>query len=155
VVDTGTSSFVAVSHYLIENDVHEQIRLSGKKVVVHAIIVGGSTLKETLNDLYELARQLPPEVDIVVWLNEHFGLIKQGDKSFTDMEVFKQNRHRIRGTVHLPLRTAATFGEDIKEMMARHLTFEEAVASPDFTLMAKQRLRIIEIDVRKKLRAVL
>ena len=155
VVDTGTSSFVAVSHYLIENDVHEQIRLSGKKVVVHAIIVGGSTLKETLNDLYELARQLPPEVDIVVWLNEHFGLIKQGDKTFTEMEVFKQNRHRIRGMVHLPLRTAATFGEDIKEMMARHLTFEEAVASPDFTLMAKQRLRIIEIDVRKKLRAVL
>ena len=27
VVDSGTSSFVAVSHYLIENDVHEQIRL--------------------------------------------------------------------------------------------------------------------------------
>jgi hypothetical protein len=70
-------------------------------------------------------------------------------------KVYKQNRHRIRGLVHLPLRTAATFGEDIKEMMARHLTFEEAVASPDFTLMAKQRLRIIEIDVRKKLRAVL
>ena len=34
VVDTGTSSFVAISHYLIENDVHEQIRLAGKKVVV-------------------------------------------------------------------------------------------------------------------------
>ena len=73
-------------------------------------------------------------------------LIKQSDKTFTDMEVFKQNRHRIRSIVHLPLRTAATFGEDIKEMMARHLTFEEAVASPDFTLMAKQRLRIIEIE---------
>ena len=58
VVDTSTWSFVAVSHYLIENDVHEQIRLSGKKVVEHAIVVGGSTLKETLNDLYELARQL-------------------------------------------------------------------------------------------------
>ena len=93
VVDTSTWSFVAVSHYLIENDVHEQIRLSGKKVVEHAIVVGGSTLKETLNDLYELARQLSAEVDIVVWLNEHFGLIKQGDKTFTDMEVFKQNRH--------------------------------------------------------------
>jgi hypothetical protein len=155
VVDTGTSSFVAVSHYLIENDVHEQIRLAGKKVVVHAIIVGGSTLKETLNDLYELARQLPPEVDIIVWLNEHFGLIKQGDKTFTDMEVYRQNRHRIRGIAHLPLRTVATFGEDIKEMMAKHMTFAEAVASPEFTLMAKQRLRIVEIDVRKKLRAIL
>ena len=39
VVDTGTSSFVAVSHYLIENDVHERIRLSGKKVVAHAIVI--------------------------------------------------------------------------------------------------------------------
>jgi len=81
VVDTGTSSFVAVSHYPIENDMHEQFRLSGKKAVVHAIIVGGSTLKETLNDLYEFARQLPVEFDIVVWLNEHSGLIKQGDKT--------------------------------------------------------------------------
>ena len=27
IVDTGTSSFVAISHHLIENDVHEQIRL--------------------------------------------------------------------------------------------------------------------------------
>ena len=51
---------------------------------MYAIIVGGSTLKETLNDLFELARQLPPEVDVVVRLNEHFGLIKQGDKTFTD-----------------------------------------------------------------------
>ena len=155
IVDTGTSSFVAVSHYLIENNVHDQIRLAGKKVIVHAIIVGGSTLKETLNDLFELAQQLPADVDIIVWLNEHFGLIKEGAKTFADMEVYKSNRDRIRGIVHLPLRTAATYGEDIKEMMARHLTFDEAIASPEFTLMAKSRLHNIQQDVRAKLIRVL
>ena len=75
---------------------------------MHAIIVGGSTLKETLNDLYELARQLPPEVDIVVWLNEHFGLIKQGDKSFTDMEVF--NRTAIASAASCSLVNVAVDG---------------------------------------------
>ncbi len=155
IVDTGTSSFVAVSHYLIENNVHDEIRNAGKKVVVHAIVVGGSTLRETLNDMDELAKQLPPEVDLMVWLNEHFGLIKQEGKLFDDMEAYQTHQHRIRGVIHLPLRTVATFGEDVKEMMAQHLTFNEAIASPNFTLMAKQRLKMIESDVRSKLNKAL
>ncbi len=155
VVDTGTSSFVAISHYLIENDVHEQIRAVGKTVIVHAIVVGGATLKETLNDLDELAKQLPPAVEIVVWLNEHFGLIKEAGKTFHAMAVYKAHEARIRGVVHLPLRTGATFGEDVKEMMRQHLTFGEAIASPQFSLMAKQRLKMIEADVHAKLGAVL
>ena len=155
IVDTGTSSFVAVSHYIIENDVHEQIRQAGKKVVVHAIIVGGSTLPETLNDFNALARQLPAEVDIVVWLNEHFGQIQESGKGFERMDVYTANKARVTGLVRLPHRTVATFGEDIKEMMALNLTFDEAIASSKFTLMAKQRLKIVDQDVKNKLAAVL
>jgi hypothetical protein len=40
IIDTGTSTYVAVSNYLIENDVHSQIRAVGKQVVVHVLIVG-------------------------------------------------------------------------------------------------------------------
>ncbi len=76
-------------------------------------------------------------------VNEHFGLIKEGRKTFRDMAVYKAHAERIRAVVHLPLHTAATFGEDVKEMVKRHLTFEEAIGSPDFTLMAKQHLRLI------------
>ncbi len=156
IVDTGASSFVAVSHYIIENDVHEQIRLAGKSVVVHIIVVGGATLPETLNDLDALASQLPASVDIIVWLNEHFGVIRGEDgKSFSEMEAYNVHKARIAGIVHLPQRTAATFGEDIKQMMALNLTFEEAIASPAFNLMAKQRLRLVNEDVRRKLSAVL
>jgi CobQ/CobB/MinD/ParA nucleotide binding domain len=156
IVDTGASSFVAVSHYIMENDVHEQIRAAGKKVVVHVIIVGGATLPETLNDFDALARQLPAPVDLIVWLNEHFAAIKNEDgKGFTEMDIYNASKARIAGIVHLPQRTVATFGEDIKQMMALNLTFEEAIASPAFNLMAKQRLRLVNEDVRKKLSAVL
>jgi hypothetical protein len=156
IVDTGTSSFVAVSHYMLENDVHEQIRQAGKEVAVHCIIVGGATLPETLNDLDALARQLPPEAGIIVWLNEHFGVIRgEAGQTFYDMEVYKTHKSRIAGIVHLPLRTAATFGEDVKQMLASNLTFDEAIASVDFNLMAKQRLRIMRDDIMKKLDAVL
>ena len=156
VVDTGTSSFVALSHYLIENDIHAQIREAGKQVTVHAIIVGaGRTLPETLSDLDDLATQLPGEVEIIVWLNEHFGLIKQDGKGFEQMRVYQTHRERIGGIVRLPQRTADTFGEDVKEMIRRKLTFAEAIASPDFTLISKQRLKMIERDVYQKLEAVL
>ena len=92
-IDTGTSSYVSLSNYLIENDVHRQIAAMGKQVVVHAIIVGsGRTLLETLNDLDDLATQLPEEVALIVWLNEHFGAIDgESGKAFKDMEVYQRH----------------------------------------------------------------
>jgi hypothetical protein len=156
VIDTGTSTYVAVSNYLIENDVHNQIRSAGKRVAVHVIIVGGGrTLRETLSDFDDLAAQLPPEVDIIVWLNEHFGEIRQDGKAFREMQVYQEHQARVSGLVLLPQRTASTFGADVKEMMQKHLTFEEAVASPEFSLMSKQRLKIIQRDVYGQLESLL
>ncbi len=148
VIDTGTSSYVSLSNYLIENDVHRQIAVMGKQVVVHAIIVGsGRTLLETLNDLDDLATQLPEEVTLIVWLNEHFGAIGENGKSFTEMEVYRRHLSRIHAVFRLPQRTPATFGADLAQMMKQHLTFAEAIASPDFSIMARQRLTQMRRDI--------
>jgi tRNA A37 threonylcarbamoyladenosine biosynthesis protein TsaE len=40
-------------------------------------------------------------------------------------------------------------------MMQKHLTFDEAIASPDFTVMSKQRLKIIQRDVYRQLEPLL
>ncbi len=40
-------------------------------------------------------------------------------------------------------------------MMQKHLTFDEAIASADFTVMSKQRLKLIQRDVYEQLAAVL
>lgn len=148
VIDTGTSSYVTLSNYLIENDVHRQIAKHGKQVAVHAIIVGsGRTLLETLNDLNDLATQLPQEVTLIVWLNEHFGTIFQNGRAFEEMEVYARHERRIHAVLRLPYRTQATFGADLQDMLKLHLTFAEAIASPSFPIMARQRLAKVRQDI--------
>jgi hypothetical protein len=147
IVDTGASSYAEWANYLIENDVHQTLIDAGRDVVVHAIIVGGASMMETLKDLADLAGQLPEEVVLVVWLNEHFGKIAQVGKTFYDMEIYRHHRDRIHAVITLPERTASTFGADMAEMMRQHLTFDEAIASPAFQTMAKSRLNRIRKDV--------
>ena len=49
----------------------------------------------------------------------------------------------------------ATFGVDVRSMMAAGLTFAEVQDSPEFTLMAKSRLKRIERDLEGKLAHVI
>lgn len=151
IVDTGASSYAEWANYLIENDVHRALIEAGRDVVVHAIVVGGASLVETLKDLDDLATQLPEEVTLIVWLNEHFGKIAEDGKDFYQMEIYRRHRERILAVIFLPQRTAATFGADMAEMMRQHLTFNEAIASADFSTMAKSRLARIRKDVFEQL----
>lgn len=155
IVDTGASAFIPISNYLIENEVHAQIRACGKQAVVHAIIVGGGTLVETLGDLDKLASQLDPEVAIVVWLNEHFGKIEDDGKSFEQMKVYEKHRARIFGLVRIPQQTQSTFGEDVKKMITLRLTFDEAIHSPEFFLMSKHRLHVTAHNLYKQMAMVI
>jgi hypothetical protein len=157
VVDTGASSFIEVNLYFICNNVPEMIHEVGKTLVANVIIVGGVMLAETCNNLDAIASQMPPEVEIVVWLNEHFGPIEQDGKPFEESEIYRTHRKRLAGIVQLPDWTfahQATFGVDVKEMMKRGLTFAETQSSPDFNIMAKSRLKRIERDMQGKLARV-
>jgi hypothetical protein len=42
----------------------------------------------------------------------------------------------------------------VEDMISRKLTFDEAVNGPDFTIMAKQRLRVIQRDLFEQLDAI-
>jgi hypothetical protein len=147
IVDTGASSYAEWATYLLENDVHRSLIEAGRDVVVHAIVVGGASMAETLKDLDDLAGQLPDDVTLIVWLNEHFGKIQRDGKDFYHMEIYRRHRERIHAVISLPQRTAATFGADMADMMRQHLTFDEAIASDRFSVMAKSRLARIRGDV--------
>ena len=148
ILDTGASTYTVFANYLIENDVIAAIQAHGKRVIVHAIVVGGATLIETLGDLDNLASQLPEEVVLVVWKNEHFGpIISPDGKPFEQMEVYRRHRQRIHALIHLPQRTVATFGADVAHMMKRQQTFDQAIDDPATTLMAKQRLKLMRDDI--------
>ena len=91
----------------------------------------------------------------MVWFNEHFGEIKTAEgKPFIETQAYKQSASKLTGSVTLFKRNAATFGEDIRKLNTQRHTISQALASSDYTLMEKQRIKTFSRDVFDQLRAV-
>ena len=149
VVDNGAATFVPLMSYMAENYVPELLRESGVRLVVHVPLNGGQALEDCLTGLAQTLRSI--NADVVVWLNDHQGKIQDGSKQFTDFKVYKDNKDKIIGIVHIPNRNPDTFGKDVEKMTGLNLTFNEVLASADFTLMPRQRLRTVMRDVYNQL----
>ncbi len=153
VVDTGASTFIPLWHYLLENHALDYLRERGKRVFIHSVITGGQSLNDTLGGFEQLA-ETTQEKNIVVWLNEYFGAVLQDGSSFRDMAVFKKHVGKVHGSVAIVRRTADTFGRDVEEMVCQKMTFDEALNGDGFTIMAKQRLRVVQRDLFDQLDAI-
>jgi hypothetical protein len=155
VVDNGAASFIPFSSYLVENQAPEMIAGAGKELVVHTVVTGGQALYDTLTGFHALATQLPRGTRLIVWLNEFFGAIEADGKNFEQMRAYHEHRDRVRGVVRIARQTSDTFGKDVETMLDRRLTFGEVAQSPDFSLMAKQRLAMVRRQIFQQLDAVL
>jgi hypothetical protein len=153
VVDTGASTFIPLWHYLLENHALDYLRERGKRVFIHSVITGGQSLNDTLGGFEQLA-ETTQEKNIVVWLNEYFGAVLQDGSSFRDMAVYTKHADKVHGSVAIVRRTGDTFGRDVEEMVCQKLTFDEALNETGFTIMAKQRLRVVQRDLFEQLDAI-
>ena len=151
VIDNGASSFVPLMNYLVENNAVAVLRDAGKKVVVHTVITGGQAIMDTLAGFDTLAKAMPEGTDIVVWLNEFFGEIEVEGKAFEQMKVYERNKGRVSRMVRIPRQTASTFGKDMELLLHKRMTFAEVPTSPEFGLMAKQRLSMMGNVIFKQL----
>ena len=141
VVDNGANSFTPLLGYLVENEGLALLQEAGKKVFLHSIIGGGDNLASTSIGFSDILNN--SAAPVVLWLNEHFGSLAE----FTASDAWKSYHPRLRGAVMLHARNPQTFGEDIKKMTKSRLTLTEVMASPDFRMMEKQRLRVFGQDV--------
>jgi hypothetical protein len=155
VVDNGASSFIPLSNYMVENAAIDVLTEAGKAITVHPVITGGQALLDTLTGLQQLAAQFSDRAEIVVWLNEYFGDIVAEGKGFEQMKVYATHKDRIRGLVRLYRQSADTFGKDVELMLNERLTFDEAIQSPAFPLMAKQRLKMVKRGIFEQMDVVL
>jgi len=153
VVDTGASTFIPLWHYILENQALDYLRERGKRVFVHSVITGGQSLNDTLAGFEQLAETTRGK-NIVVWLNEYFGSVLPDGAEFRDMAVCRKHAAKVHGSVAIVRRTADTFGRDVEEMISQKMTFEEALSGSGFTIMAKQRLRVVQRDLFEQLDAV-
>ncbi len=153
VVDTGASTFIPLWHYILENDALDYLRERGKRVFVHSVITGGQSLNDTLDGFEQLA-ETTREKNIVVWLNEYFGSVLPNGQPFREMPVCKKHANKVQGSVAIVRRTADTFGRDVEDMIRQKMTFEEALNGSGFTIMAKQRLRVVQRELFEQLDAI-
>ncbi|MBC7906738.1 MAG: conjugal transfer protein TraL [Rhodospirillaceae bacterium] len=144
VIDNGASSFVPLSSYILQNGVATLLAEAGHTVRIHTVIAGGPGLQDTMQGFVSLAKNIP-DVPLVVWLNQYFGPVVHQDtgKSFEESKAFKDHAGRVQALVTLPAVKPETFGQDMRKLMNQRLTFGEAAASADYTIMEKQRLKMM------------
>jgi MinD-like ATPase involved in chromosome partitioning or flagellar assembly len=150
IVDTGSSSFVALVHYLVSNDVAAVLSQTGHELVVHTVVTGGQALLDTLHGVAQLVKQLD-SVRFVVWLNPFWGPIADDGKSFEQMKTYQEIKKRIETVVNLPAFADELFPQDIATMLKGRLTFKEAIESPAFSLMSRHRLKVAQRDFYSRL----
>jgi hypothetical protein len=72
IVDTGSSAFVPLLHYVVSNEVPAVLSQGGHELVVHTVVTGGQALLDTLHGAAQLVKQLD-DARFVVWLNPFWG----------------------------------------------------------------------------------
>lgn len=151
IIDNGSTSFVPLTHYLISNGVPALIKEMGHELVIHTVVTGGQALFDTVSGLGQLASQFPQEAEFVVWLNPFWGAIEHEGKTFEQMKAYKDNKARISSIVHVPNLDPDTFGKDLSNMLQDRVTFDQAIANTDLSIMNRQRLKLIRSQLFSQL----
>jgi hypothetical protein len=156
VVDNGAANFPPFMNYMVENAVPAVLAEAGRRLVLHVPIVGGEAMEETMQGFANIADHVDSNVSIVLWLNEAVkGPITANGKEFEESKVYQQHRAKVGGIVRVPHHSAETFGADMEQLLKGRMTFEEGIASPNFRLMAKQRLKQMQREIFEQVAVVI
>jgi adenylylsulfate kinase-like enzyme len=150
IVDTGATTFVPLWNYILENDILTFLAGRSRRVFVHCVVTGGQAMEDTLNGFNRLAETTTWK-NVIVWLNEYFGEVSKDGKSFEQFRVAEEQAAKLLGTVVIRERNPNTYGDDMRQMLSKRLTFEEAIRLAEFSLVSKQRLTIIRRELFEQL----
>jgi len=143
IIDTGASTFLPISQYMLENDVIGMLLGDfGKTVTIHVVINGktNNDLHSTVTCFSAIVAQFPAKVGLNVWLNEYGGVIKTPDGHwFEELGVYLRHKDRVGAIVKI-VNPTTTEMKDITAMQNARMTYAEVRQSPEFHLMAKSRL---------------
>jgi len=162
VVDSGATSFVALTNHLTESNAFQLLRDHGRDVIVHCVLTGGQSCRDTVIGFKLIAERCAPR-SVVVWLNEFLGPVEMETEPgnrlsvvpFTEMMAYADHEEAVLGIVTLPKRNSDTFGRDIQAMNSRRLTFAEVPMAQGLTLVTKSRLARVEQELFEQIESVL
>ena len=147
VIDNGSSSYLPIISYMVENEIISVLKENGHEILFHAVVTGGQSYDDTVEGLTRLFRYFG-NCQVVVWLNEFFGPVEKDEVPFLSSSVSQTNGKFIKSVVMLSQYRRETYGVDMELMLKNALTFEEALNTPDlFPIMSRQRLKIVSTTV--------
>jgi hypothetical protein len=148
VIDNGATNFLPFMAYIVQNSLAEVLSENGRDLVAHVPIVAAEAMMETIQGFDDIASNLGDRAKIVLWLNEALkGEIRPIDKEFEELPVYKNHKANIAAIVRVPRHKSELFAQDMDQLLSLKMTFNEAMQSPDFRLMAKQRLKQIQREI--------
>ena len=150
VVDSGAATFLPLTRYLAENDIYQIMADHGKTVFIHCVLVGGQARSDTYDGLADLLGKVGKSAKVVIWENEFWGKVEFDGVPITASKLYKEadKAGKIAGVVKIIDRSQSdTFTGDIKQMTQANLTLAEVIDSPDFSFLAKNRLKKFVGDV--------
>lgn len=144
IIDNGAATFVPISYYMVQNHIPQLLSDMDYEIIVHTVLTGGQALSDTLVGFNALTNQYPKPTKFVVWLNEYWGIIEHKGLGFEQMKTYTEHKERIMAILKIEQMQKETFGRDLSDMLQERLTFDEAINDSTYTLMARQRLKIIQ-----------
>jgi hypothetical protein len=145
--DFNAINFDKLIHTILSDTENEYFIDNGSSTFIQL----STSLLDNLNVFKFWASQ--KDVKIIVWLNEFFGKIEGDGKKFIEMSVYNENKANVAGIITLSTRNMH-YAKNMKEMLDKKMTFEEAIASADFDIVAKQRLTIIKRELFEQLEKI-
>lgn len=150
VIDNGSATFMALTKYLVENDIYQVMSENGKKVFIHSVLVAGQAQSDTYDGLTELIGKVNKFAKVVIWENEFWGNVNFDGHPITASKLYKEadKASKIAGVVNLVNRSQSdTFVDDMKQMTGRNMTLADVKKSADFSFLAKNRLQKVYSEV--------
>lgn len=144
VVDTGATTFVPLSRYIVTNELPSILAGEGHEMIVHVVVPGGASLGDAIVGLGTILQSIKG-AQVVVWLNGYFGPFVGLDGKPIDLEemqVFQEHGDQVESIIELQ-EEPALFAEDFRTMLSRKHLFREVVDNTDYGFMSRQRLRIL------------
>ena len=155
VIDSGASGFLPMLSYLVQMGSIEMITAAGKQVVVHTVLNAGGALSDTLAGFDALARQLPREASIVVWLNEHVGpILSPSGKPFEGMPIYEEHKDRITAVVRIPAPRSPMFARAMGALIESKSAFEAVLQHADDP-SKRQRLMLLAKPILEQVAQVI
>jgi hypothetical protein len=156
VLDIGSSNYIPMVSYFKSSRVLQTFSEMRRRVVLHSVLVGGASARETLACLVSTVNDLAAD-GYVAWMNSLFGPVVSDGKPVKEIKAFERSRDRLTGIVRIKERTGGSnvlHLNAMREMTRRHLTYKETLATPEISLWDKQRLLDARREVNQQLVAM-